>query len=55
MCHDDVVLDPSVARVLVEEGYRSNAGNPGPEAGEAPTNPDVLLEVGRSIDRFGAP
>ena len=54
LCHDDVVLDPSVVRVLVEEGYRSNAGILGPKLVSA-ENPDVLLEVGRSIDRFGAP
>ena len=54
LCHDDVVLDPTVARFLVEEGYRSNAGILGPKLVSA-ENPDVLLEVGRSIDRFGAP
>jgi len=44
MCHDDVVLDPSVARILVEEGYRSNAGILGPKLVSA-ENPNVLLEV----------
>jgi GT2 family glycosyltransferase len=54
LCHDDVVLDPPALRILVEEGYRSNAGILGPKLVSA-ENPEVLLEVGRSIDRFGAP
>ena len=54
LCHDDVVLDPPAVRFLVEEGYRSNAGILGPKLVSA-ENPEVLLEVGRSIDRFGAP
>ena len=54
LCHDDVVLDPSAVRVLVEEAYRSNAGILGPKIVSA-EQPDVLLEVGRAIDRFGAP
>lgn len=53
LCHDDVVLDPSAVRLLVEEGYRSNAGILGPKLVSA-ENPEVLLEVGRSVDRFGA-
>ena len=53
-CHDDVVLDPPAVRILVEEGYRSNAGIAGPKLVSA-ENPDILLEVGRAIDRFGAP
>jgi GT2 family glycosyltransferase len=54
LCHDDVALDPSAVRLLVEEGYRSNAGILGPKLVSA-ENPEVLLEVGRAIDRFGAP
>ncbi len=54
ICHDDVVLDESVVRVLVEEAYRSNAGIIGPKLVSS-DNPEVLLEVGRAIDRFGAP
>jgi len=54
ICHDDVRLDPSALRFLVEEGYRSNAGILGPKLVRA-ENPEVLLEVGRAIDRFGAP
>lgn len=54
LCHDDVVLDPTAVRLLVEEGYRSNAGILGPKLVSA-DNPEVLLEVGRAIDRFGAP
>jgi GT2 family glycosyltransferase len=54
LCHDDVVLDPVAVRVMVEEAYRSNAGVVGPKLVRA-DDPEVLLEVGRAIDRFGAP
>jgi GT2 family glycosyltransferase len=54
VCHDDVVLDPTVVRALVEEAYRSNAGIVGPKL-VAADDPSVLLDVGRAIDRFGAP
>ena len=54
LCHDDVVLDARAVRVLVEEAYRSNAGIVGPKLVSA-DDPKVLLEVGRAIDRFGAP
>ena len=54
LCHDDVVLDARTVRVLVEEAYRSNAGIVGPKLVSA-DDPKVLLEVGRAIDRFGAP
>ena len=53
-CHDDVVLDPDAARLLVEEAYRSNAGIVGPKLVDR-DNPDVLLEVGMSIDHYGVP
>ena len=52
VCHDDVVLAPDAVRLLVEEAYRSNAAIVGPKLVSA-ENPDVLLEVGRSIDRLG--
>jgi len=52
VCHDDVVLDPGAVRILVEEAYRSNAGIVGPKLVRA-DDPDVLLEVGRAIDRLG--
>jgi GT2 family glycosyltransferase len=51
-CHDDAVLAPDAVRVLVEEAYRSNAGIVGPKIVSA-ENPEVLLDVGRSIDRLG--
>ncbi len=54
LCHDDVEPDPDAVRVLVEEAYRSNAGIVGPKLVSA-EDPGVLLEVGRAIDRFGAP
>ena len=50
--HDDVVLEPTTIRLLVEEAYRSNAGIVGPKLVD-PENPEMLLEVGMSIDRFG--
>ncbi len=53
-CHDDVVLDPDAARSLVEEAYRSNAGIVGPKVVDR-HNPDVLLEVGMSIDHYAEP
>jgi GT2 family glycosyltransferase len=54
VCHDDVVLDPATLRLLIEEAYRSNAGIVGPKLVEA-DHPELLLEVGRAIDRYGAP
>jgi GT2 family glycosyltransferase len=52
VCHDDVALDPSAVRIMVEEAYRSNAAIVGPKLVRA-DDPDVLLEVGRAIDRLG--
>lgn len=52
LCHSDVVFDPSAIRLLVEEAYRSNAGIIGPKLVDA-DQPDVLAEVGLTIDRFG--
>ncbi|HEY4398402.1 MAG TPA: glycosyltransferase, partial [Acidimicrobiia bacterium] len=52
--HDNVVLDPGVVRIMLEEAFRSNAGIVGPKIVDA-GNPEVLIEVGRSIDRFGNP
>lgn len=50
--HDDVALDPSAVRLLVEELYRSNAGIVGPKL-VSWTRPDVLRHVGYDVDRFG--
>lgn len=52
VCHDDVALDPPAIRLLVEEAFRSNAGVVGPKLVEA-DQPEVLLDVGRAIDRLG--
>src|SRR5262245_49705133 len=52
LCHDDVVLDPSAIRLLVEEAYRSNAAICGPRLGDW-DRAEVLVDVGRAIDRFG--
>src|SRR5262249_6615012 len=54
VCHDDVVLDPGAVRHLLEEAFRSNAGVVGPKLVDA-DHPDVLLEVGRTVDWFGNP
>jgi GT2 family glycosyltransferase len=54
ICRDDVVVDPPAVRLMLEEAYRSNAGIVGPKVVDV-EHPDVLLEVGRSIDRFGTP
>jgi len=51
-CHDDVALEPDAIRLMVEEAYRSNAAICGPKLVEF-DQPEVLLEVGRAIDRFG--
>jgi GT2 family glycosyltransferase len=51
-CHDDVVLDPDAVRLMVEEAYRSNAGIVGPKVVDR-DHPDILLEVGMSIDHYG--
>ncbi|MBM3674077.1 MAG: glycosyltransferase [Actinobacteria bacterium] len=52
--HDDVVPDPAAIRLLVEEGYRSNSAILGPKLVDY-DRPEVLLEVGCSIDRFAVP
>jgi GT2 family glycosyltransferase len=50
--HDDVSLDPSAVRSMVEEVYRSNAGIVGPKLVEW-DNPMVLQHVGLAVDRIG--
>ena len=52
ICHDDVVLDPDAVQVMVGEAYRSNAAIVGPKLVDA-DDPQILLEVGRAIDRLG--
>ena len=52
VCRDDVVIEPGAVRVLVEEAYRSNAAVVGPKIVDL-DRPDVLVEVGLSIDRYG--
>lgn len=53
-CHSDVVPEPSAVRMLVEEAYRSNAAIIGPKLVDV-ARPEILREVGWSIDRFGVP
>ena len=50
--HDDVILDPSAVRALVEEAYRSNAGIVGPKLVQWHA-PERLLHVGMSADKSG--
>ncbi|MEO5725159.1 MAG: glycosyltransferase family 2 protein, partial [Ilumatobacteraceae bacterium] len=50
--HDDVALDSSCIRLMVEELYRSNAGIVGPKLVEW-DDPTILQQVGFGIDRFG--
>lgn len=50
--HDDVALDPSAIRLLVEEMFRSNAGIVGPKL-VSWDDPNVLQHVGFAVDRFG--
>ena len=52
VCHDDLALDPPAVRVMVEEAFRSNAAIVGPKI-VRPDNPEIILEVGRAIDRLG--
>jgi GT2 family glycosyltransferase len=54
VCRDDVVVEPGAVRVLVEEAYRSNAAIVGPKVVDI-DRPDVLVEVGLTIDRYGIP
>ena len=51
-CHADIVPEPSAVRMLVEEAYRSNAAIIGPKLVDV-DRPEILREVGWSIDRFG--
>jgi GT2 family glycosyltransferase len=50
--HDDVALDQSAIRLLVEEIYRSNAGIVGPKL-VSWDDPGILQHVGLGVDRFG--
>jgi GT2 family glycosyltransferase len=52
LCHDDVALEPSTVRLLVEEAYRSNAGLVCPKVVMWDA-PDRLLSVGLGADRLG--
>ena len=45
---------PTRPGCMVEEAYRSNAGIVGPKVVDR-DNPDILLEVGMSIDHYGVP
>ncbi|HRE02853.1 MAG TPA: glycosyltransferase, partial [Ilumatobacteraceae bacterium] len=52
MMHDDVVLEPTATRILVEELYRSNAGIVGPKLVTWDDH-RMLQHVGLGVDRFG--
>lgn len=53
LLHDDVALEPTAVRQLVEELYRSNAGIVGPKLVDW-DDPMVLQHVGMAVDRFAA-
>ena len=53
LLHDDVALDPSAVRLLVDELYRSNAGIVGPKL-VSWTDPTVLQHVGMAVDHVAA-
>jgi GT2 family glycosyltransferase len=53
-CHDDVALEPDALRAMVEEALLQNAGIVGPKLVDA-AEPDHILQLGLSMDRFGAP
>ncbi len=53
-CHDDVSLDPTAVRVLIEEAFRSNAGVLAPKL-VGWFAPERLLAVGMGADSFGVP
>jgi len=53
-CHDDIALAPDAVRLLVEEAFRSNAAIVGPKL-VAWDAPDLLLQIGLGVNRFGAP
>ena len=50
--HDDVALEPTTIRALVEEAFRSNAGVVGPKLVEW-DDPRLLLAVGMGADKAG--
>ena len=52
--HEDVALDPSAIRLMVEEMYRSNAGIVGPKVVQW-DEPGRLLSAGVGVDKFGEP
>ena len=54
VCHDDVVLDPPRCGSSSRRGTAPTPASSGRSSSRA-DNPEILLEVGRSIDRFGAP
>lgn len=51
-CHDDVLLDSSAVRALIEEAFRSNAGVAGPKL-VSWGRPEALLQVGLLADKTG--
>ncbi len=53
-CHDDVVLEATATRRMVEEAFRSNAGVVGPKVVEV-GDPERLLQVGLGMHRLGTP
>ncbi|MGE0306744.1 MAG: glycosyltransferase [Acidimicrobiia bacterium] len=52
LCHDDIALESSAVRLLVEEAYRSNAAVCGPKQVRW-DDPSRLVSVGVDVDRVG--
>ncbi len=53
-CHDDIALQPGAVRAMVEEAFRSNGGLVTPKILDW-DDPDQILSVGMSADKFGYP
>lgn len=53
-CHDDIALEPGAVRSMVEEAFRSNGGLVTPKILDW-DDPDRILSVGMSADKFGYP
>ena len=53
-CHDDIALQAGCVRAMVEEAFRSNGGLVTPKILDW-DDPDQILSVGMSADKFGYP
>src|SRR5665213_2407104 len=53
ICHDDVALDDDAVHLMVEEGFRSNAGIVSPKV-VSWNDPERLVHVGMVVDKGGS-